>query len=247
VEKYRAAIFYLVLLSLLCAVPAVAASHWGYSGEFNPENWHKADPSYALCNNGKNQTPINIEPQYQTKLPPIKLTYTHKGQSLINNGHSIQVEFPANNTMTVGQQTFTLLQAHFHAPGENQLKGKSYPMEGHFVHKDGKGNLAVLAVFFFVFAENSNIASLWKSMPQKAGENAQLSGGGFDGRSILPAKLEYIYFNGSLTTPPCGEGVRWYVLKKAQTVSKQQVAKFTSIVGVNNRPLQPVNARPVLE
>jgi len=247
VKKRHAATFGLVVLCLVCAVPAIAASHWGYSGEFGPENWHKADPGYGLCNSGKNQTPINIEPQYKTKLPPIKLAYTHKGQSLVNNGHSIEVQFPPHNTMTVGKQTFTLVQAHFHAPSENLLNGKSYPMEGHFVHKDDKGHLAVLAVFYEEGAENPHMATLWKSMPHKAGESVHLPGDGFDGRGILPAKLDYIYFNGSLTTPPCSEGVRWYVLKKAQTVSRQQVEKFTGIIGVNNRPLQPVNARPVLE
>jgi carbonic anhydrase len=246
-KKFHATLFTLLLFGLLSAAPALAAGHWGYSGEAGPDNWYKVAPEFALCKEGKNQTPIDIVPQYQTNLPPLRLSYTHGGESLLNNGHSIQVKFPASNSLTVGERTFTLLQAHFHSPSENLLNGKSYPMEAHFVHQDDKGNLAVLAVFYQEGQGNPGIASLWQVMPQKVEESVQLPGGGFNAGAILPAKLDYIYFNGSLTTPPCSEGVRWYALKTVQTVSKEQIEKFTKLIGANNRPLQPVNARPVLE
>jgi carbonic anhydrase len=238
--------FFSCALLLLCAGPAVA-SHWGYSGEFGPEAWDKADAGFALCGSGKNQSPINVVPQYKTDLPPIQFTYTQKAQTIVNNGHTIEVQFPPSNTMTVGGQTFTLLQMHFHSPSENQLGGRSFPLEAHFVHRDNEGNLAVLAVFFEEGLENPNITALWNAMPQNAEESAQLSIDGFDGLSLYPGNLEYAFFNGSLTTPPCSEGVRWFVFKNTQTVSGAQVDQFTSVIGVNNRPVQPVNARPVLE
>jgi carbonic anhydrase len=245
-KRLHVAFLCCTLLLIVCALPAVA-SHWGYSGEFSPEMWDKADPGFALCGSGKNQSPINIEPQYKTNLPPIQFAYTQKGQTIVNNGHTIEVQFPSENTMIVGNQTFTLVQAHFHSPSENKLNGRSFPLEAHFVHRDTVGNLAVLAVFFEEGAENPNIATLWNAMPQNAGDSAALPVDGFDGLSLYPDTLEYFFFNGSLTTPPCSEGVRWFVFKNPRTVSGMQIEQFTSVIGANNRPVQPVNARPVLE
>ena len=183
---------------------AAVASHWGYSGEFGPDSWDKAAPEFALCGSGKNQSPINIEPQYKTTLPPIQFTYTQKGQTIVNNGHTIEVQFPPDNAMTIGTQTFNLVQAHFHAPSENQLYGKAFPLEAHFVHRDSGGNLAVLAVLFEEGEENLNLAALWNAMPQNAGESAQLPEG-FDGLSLFPENLEYFFFNGSLNTLPAAK------------------------------------------
>jgi carbonic anhydrase len=240
----------LLLACLLLAAPVLAAEgpHWGYAGAFDPRNWHKADPSFGLCRDGKNQTPVNIRPQYDVALPDLHILYDRKGESVLNNGHTIQVPFPAGNSLTVaGDRAFSLVQVHFHAPGENVLNGRSFLMEGHFVHRDNEGNLLVLAVFYQEGAENPGIASLWKDMPQAAGRTAKLSQP-FDPKSILPANLDYAYFNGSLTTPPCSEGVRWCVLKTPLTVSKAQAEALVKVMkGPNNRPLQAINARPVLE
>ena len=249
-KKYLQSVLGVFLACLILASPTLAAEghHWGYTGEFSPENWHKAGPSFGLCQEGKNQTPIDIKPHYDVALPALNLLYTHKGESILNNGHTIQVPFPSGNSLTVtGDKAYSLLQVHFHSPSENTLNGESFPMEAHFVHKDNDGNLLVLAVFFKEGEANPGIAALWKNMPQAANQTAKLSQA-FDPMSILPSSMDYIYFNGSLTTPPCSEGVRWCVLKTPLTVSKEQAEALLKIMkGPNNRPLQPANARPVLQ
>ena len=239
---------FLACLVLACPAPAAEGHHWGYAGEFDPANWHKADPAFGLCQDGRNQTPIDIKPRYDVALPALKLLYDYKGESVLNNGHTIQVPFPSGNGLTViGDRAFSLLQVHFHSPSENTLNGQSFPMEAHFVHKDNDGNLLVLAVFFTEGEANPGIASLWEHMPRQAGKTAKLPEP-FDPMRILPASMDYIYFNGSLTTPPCSEGVRWCVLKTPLTVSKAQAEALVAVMhGPNNRPLQPANARPVLE
>jgi carbonic anhydrase len=239
-----------LLASFFFAYPALSAEehHWGYSGLYNPEDWHKADPSFALCKEGKNQTPININPQYDVVLPDLELSYGQKGETILNNGHTVQVPFPEGNSLTVaGGAVYSLLQVHFHTPSENTLEGRSFPLEAHFVHQDAKGNLLVLAVLYQDGEKNPGLESLWESMPRVAGGTEQLPEK-FDPMSILPASMEYMYFNGSLTTPPCDEGVRWCVLKTPLTVSRDQAGALLAVMhGPNNRPLQPVNARPVLE
>ena len=248
-KEYIQSFVGVLLACLILVSPALAAEghHWGYTGEFSPENWHKADPSFGLCQEGKNQTPIDIKADYDVALPALNLAYDHKGESVLNNGHTIQVSFPSGNSLTVGDRVFSLLQVHFHSPSENTLNGQSFPMEAHFVHKDSEGNLLVLAVFFKEGEANPGMAALWKDMPKAANQTAKLSQA-FDPKSILPASMDYIYFNGSLTTPPCSEGVRWSVLKTPLTVSKEQAEELLKVMkGPNNRPLQPANARPVLE
>ncbi|MDR1125434.1 MAG: carbonic anhydrase family protein [Deltaproteobacteria bacterium] len=221
--------------------------HWGYSGAYSPENWHKADPSFAMCKEGKNQAPINIEPRYDVALPALELRYGRKGETVLNNGHTIQVPFSNGNSLTVaGGAVYSLQQVHFHTPSENTLAGRSFLLEAHFVHQDENGNMLVLAVFYKDGEKNPGLEPLWAAMPQAAGRTAKLTEK-FDPMSILPASLDYIYFNGSLTTPPCWEGVRWCALKTPLTVSQDQAqALRNAMKGPNNRPVQPVNARPVL-
>jgi carbonic anhydrase len=240
-------IFFVFSLFFTSAALAEGGHHWGYKGELSPENWYKADPAFNMCKEGKNQTPIDIKPQYDADLPDLKINYALKGDSIVNNGHTVQVSYPAGNTLTMGGVKFNLVQCHFHSPSENTMEGKSYPLEAHFVHQDAKGNLLVLAVFFAEGQENPAIASLWKAAPKKVGKSEKLAQP-FDPLSILPESKDYVYFNGSLTTPPCSEGVRWCVLKSPLSISKAQAETLMNMMhGPNNRPLQPVNARPVLE
>jgi carbonic anhydrase len=240
------------LLAAACLVaPAgdggAAEPHWSYAGEYGPSDWDKADPAFFLCKTGKNQSPVNLVPEYATILPPLAFQYPHKGTSVVNNGHTVQVQFPRGNTLTAGDKSFELVQMHFHTPSEHHYNGKAYPLEGHLVHSDKDGNTAVLAVFFEEGENNASLAALWADMPQKAGERRNLHPA-FEAFSLLPDNKEYMYFNGSLTTPPCSEGVRWYVLKRAVPVGREQIAAFLKCMGYpNNRPLQDVNARPVLQ
>lgn len=228
------------------AAPALA-QHWGYSGEAGPAHWSKLDAKYEMCGLGRNQSPIDLGSFVEADLKPLKLDYKAGAAEIVNNGHAIQANYAPGSALTVDGRTFELKQFHFHSPSENRVGGKSFPLEGHLVHADKDGNLAVVAVMFQEGAANPLLAKLWEKMPAKAGEKAALP----DGLSVtqmLPANRDYYRFNGSLTTPPCSEGVWWLVLKNSATVSKAQVEKFSKTVGfANNRPIQPVNARPVLK
>jgi len=238
-------------LSLIAALvlgwttPALA-QHWGYAGEAGPTNWSKIDPKFAMCALGRNQSPIDLAGLVEADLKPLKLAYKAGAADIVNNGHTIQVNYVPGSVLTVDGRTFELKQFHFHSPSENRIGGKQFPLEGHLVHADKEGSLAVVAVMFQEGAANPLLAKLWEKMPGKAGEKAELPGG-LSVAALLPADRDYYRFNGSLTTPPCSEGVWWLVMKKPASVSKKQVEQFSKTIGfANNRPVQPVNARPVL-
>jgi carbonic anhydrase len=223
------------------------AQHWGYQGEAAPQNWGKLDSKFALCASGKNQSPIDLTGFTQAQLKPLKLDYKPGVADIVNNGHTVQVNYAAGSMLTVDGNTFELKQFHFHAPSENKINGKQFPLEGHLVHADKDGNLAVVAVMFEEGAANALLTKLWEKIPATAGETNALPPG-MSVTQLLPKEGEYYRFNGSLTTPPCSEGVRWFVMKKPVTVSKSQIAQFSKAVGVaNNRPIQRVHARSVLQ
>lgn len=230
----------------LAAAPAFG-QHWGYSGEAGPENWGKLDAKYVMCALGRNQSPIDLKDFVEADLQSMKQDYKAGAAEVINNGHTVQVNYAPGSTLTVSGRTFELKQFHFHAPSENRIGGKQFPMEAHLVHADKDGNLAVVAVMFEEGAANPLLDNVWKAMPAKAGGKAALPTG-LNATGLLPSSTDYYRFNGSLTTPPCSEGVWWLVVKKPATASKAQVSQFSSTMGfANNRPVQPANARPVLQ
>lgn len=238
--------------SLLIAAVAIIwnttalAQHWAYSGEAAPENWSKLDAKFAVCGIGRNQSPIDLAGFVEAELKPLKFEYQAAASDIVNNGHTVQVDYAPGSALTVDGRRFELKQFHFHSPSENRIGGKQFPLEGHLVHADKDGNLAVVAVMFREGAANPLLVNLWQKMPAKAGGKAALPAG-LNAVSLLPADRDYYRFNGSLTTPPCSEGVWWLVMKKMASVSKAQVEQFAKAVGfANNRPVQPVNARPVL-
>lgn len=233
----------------LAAAPTFASegTEWGYSGDTGPENWGTLDPAFSACGTGVNQSPVDLASFVDGELPALELDYSAGSAEIVNNGHSIQVNYPAGSTLTVDGISFSLQQFHFHTPSENRLAGRSFPIEAHFVHADAAGNLAVLAVMFEQRATNIALDSLWKFMPRNAGGKAALPGS-TDASSLLPPSLDYFRYNGSLTTPPCSEGVRWLVLKTPVSVSSVQAEKLAEVLGhSNNRPTQPLNARIILE
>lgn len=222
------------------------AQHWGYSGEAGPENWSKIDAKYAMCGIGRNQSPIDLGTFVEADLKPLKFAYKRGASEIVNNGHTVQINYAAGSSVAVDGHAFELKQFHFHSPSENRIGGKQFPLEGHLVHADKDGDLAVVAVMFQEGAANPLLAKIWPTMPAKAGEKAALPAG-LSVAQMLPKERDYYRFNGSLTTPPCSEGVWWVVLKRPATVSKAQLEQFSKSIGfANNRPVQPLNARAVL-
>lgn len=241
----KSIIFSCILISSAAAF-ASADVHFGYSGEHGPEHWAKLSPDNFACS-ASNQSPVNLTGFIEADLRPIEFNYKAGGKEILNNGHSVQINYQSGSTIHIDGSEFALLQVHFHAPSENHIDGKSYPLEAHLVHADKAGNLVVVAVMYEEKAENSTLAGAWLQMPKHAGDKLQLNSA-FNIDGILPANRDYYRFNGSLTTPPCSEGVRWLVLKDSVPVSAKQVKAFSSaLTGPNNRPIQATNARVILK
>ena len=221
--------------------------HWSYSGQDGPEHWGSLAEKFSVCTTGKNQSPVNLTGMIESDLKAIKIDYKDGGNKVLNNGHTIQVNYAPGSTITLDGHSFELKQFHFHSPSENTIEGRSYPLEAHFVHADPDGNLAVIAVMFEEGKENAELEKAWAHMPEQAGEPQDLKAM-VNAEVLLPKQHDYYRFNGSLTTPPCSEGVWWLVMKNSDTASKAQIEKFTHVMHhANNRPLQAINARMILE
>ncbi len=240
-----------ITLALGLAVLSVASiagegPSWSYSGEAGPDKWAKLTPEYATCA-GKNQSPVNLSGFTKADLKPIKFSYKTDNDEILNNGHTIQVNLPAGSSIAVDGTQFDLKQFHFHAPSENLIDGKSYPLEAHLVHADKDGNLAVVAVMFKEGKANKALAKAWAQLPEKEGEKLNLTAS-LSATELLPVTRAYYSFSGSLTTPPCSEGVRWLVIKQPMTASQSQIEAFAHAVHhENNRPVQAINARAILK
>ena len=246
--KKKLLISYAVLSLTFGSASALASekADWGYSGHQGPENWAKLSGDNLTCN-GKNQSPINLTGFIEADLTPLIFDYQQGGEQVINNGHTVQVNYQQGSSITIDGKHFNLLQFHFHAPSENHINGHSYPLEAHLVHADKNGNLAVVAVMFKEGKSNALLAKAWQSMPKHAGEQHKLTSK-VNVDKLLPKNRDYYRFNGSLTTPPCSEGVRWLVMKDAVSASKTQIENFESALHeANNRPIQPLNARSVMQ
>ena len=227
--------------------PEQHASHWAYTGAAGPEHWATLDAANVACGAGRNQSPIDLDNLVEAELGALALDYRPTAAGILNNGHAIQVGYAAGSSLTIEGRSFELKQFHFHSPSENTVRGKHFPLEAHLVHQDTDGNLAVVAVMFEEGAKNAFLDTLWTAVPAEAGKEGVLPTG-LSASSLLPTDRDYYRFNGSLTTPPCSEGVLWAVLKQPSAVSKEQIEQFSAMLGfANNRPVQPRNARPVLQ
>ena len=223
------------------------AHNWTYTGEHGPEHWGDLSSDFSICAIGKAQSPIDIRDSFPAQLPPIKFSYQASSLKIINNGHTIQINYAPGSTITVGEKTYELMQFHFHHPSEEKINGRSYPMVAHLVHKDKVGRLAVVAVLIEEGNANQLISTLWDNLPPEEGKEQELDRVKVDVRHLLPTDHKYYTFVGSLTSPPCSEGVTWYVLQASAAISKAQIEKFAAVYPLNARPIQPLNDRVVLK
>jgi carbonic anhydrase len=240
-----AGVWMLLVLPVLHAAEEGHPPHWAYTGAQSPAHWGELDPQYSACKLGHAQSPINIAHAASADLPPLKLDYQASGLNIIDNGHTVQVNPAPGSRLTVGDKTYDLKQFHFHHPGEEHVSGKGFPLEAHFVHQDSDGHLAVVAVLFAEGAANPLIDTLWKNIPAEKGKAQDVPSTSVQALDLIPAKRDYFTYPGSLTTPPCTEGVTWYVLKAHPTVSAQQIATFAKLYPKDARPIQPTNGRSV--
>jgi carbonic anhydrase len=241
----------LVRLCLLGALgaagPALAEGghHWGYEGEGGPAAWASLDPEFSACKLGHLQSPIDIHGAKVADLPAIHFEYRPSPLKIIDNGHTIQVNYAPGSSITVQGKQYELVQFHFHRPSEERINGRPSDMVAHLVHKDQDGNLAVVAVLLKIGGANKLIQTLWDALPRKKDEEEAKSVE-VNAAGLLPAnKSAYYTFTGSLTTPPCSEGVTWFVLKSPMFISEQQVLRFALLYSMNARPTQPLNGREI--
>lgn len=217
--------------------------HWSYSGDTGPGHWGDLDPSYASCKEGKAQSPINLKWSKVKDKSEIKLSYHDSSIKMLDNGHTIQTNFEPGNKAWIHGQEYELLQMHFHTGSEHQFSGKGFPLELHFVHKDPHGKLAVIGVMFKEGEENPLINDLWKNIPHEKNEEVAVSGTKLNPEKLIPEVQTHYHYQGSLTTPPCSEGVSWNVLNTPLEVSKSQIDAFKKLYSKNNRPVQALNGR----
>jgi carbonic anhydrase len=228
--------------------------HWGYEGDDGPASWSSLSPVYALCGEGKGQSPIALTSggaatgaqwsfNYGSTL--FKVAHNEHVNELVDNGHTIQVTVEEGSTLTLNGREYTLKQFHFHTPSEHTLDGKNLPMEMHMVHQDSAGGFAVVSVLFEEGKANANIAKLVANLPAAKGDTVTVANERLDLKIHLPSTEKAFHYVGSLTTPPCSEQVQWLVLQERISVSKEQVAAFAALIGPNNRPVQPLHTRTV--
>lgn len=221
--------------------------HWAYEGKEGPESWGKLSPEFATCDIGRNQSPINVEETIHASIKPLKSIQKFPAKDIVNNGHTVQISFKEGNMLVLDSAAYQMKQVHFHAPSENTIRGKSFPLEAHFVHADSKGNLSVIGVMYTEGKANAGLAKLWEQMPNDVGEPKPLKNRVIPSE-LIPENRGYYRFSGSLTTPPCSEGVRWLLMKNPLTASKEQIEAFKHAVHHNNnRPVQPLNGRVIVE
>lgn len=222
--------------------------HWGYKGETGPKHWGEIKEEYKLCATGTMQTPINIVATEDIALAPLEFSYKTDATDVINNGHTVQINIANGSDVMIDGKAYALKQFHFHTPSENNINGQKYALEAHFVHAAKDGSLAVVAVMFEEGKANPILAKIWDKFPLKENHKVALNLSASDIRAILPANKDYYKFTGSLTTPPCTEGVKWNVFKTSMTISKEQVKQFFDTFGhSNNRPLQDTNKRIIAQ
>ena len=219
---------------------AHGAPHWGYDGELNPAKWGDVFP---VCGSGKSQSPVDIRGPFEKATNELKPSFKPATLKIVNNGHTLQVNVGNGSKTEINGESYELLQFHFHRPSEEHIEGKPMAMVAHFVHKSAAGKLAVIGVLLSEGAENESVKMIWANAPKEEGPEKVVAESTLNPAAMLPKRLHYYSFEGSLTTPPCTEGVTFYILKTPTTISRAQVDAFP--FKMNARPVQPLNGRHI--
>jgi carbonic anhydrase len=243
----RFALLLIVSASLSTFAQNKSTPEFGYSGADGPKAWGDLSPAYSTCKLGHMQSPIDIRGAHKEALPAIQFDYKDTALKIINNGHSIQVNYAPGSWITVGDKKYELRQFHFHHPSEEHIDGRAYDMVVHLVHADADGQLVVVAILLKNGSANGAIQTIWDHLPDKEGQEQDVAGVSINAAALLPQNTGYYEFQGSLTTPPCTEGVTWYVLKTPVDVSRGEVDAFAKLYPHNARPIQSAAGRRILE
>ncbi len=218
------------------------AAHWSYGGEGGPEQWGMLKPEFSACAKGSRQSPIDIRSGIKVDLEPIQFDYRPSGFSVIDNGHTVQVNLAGGNAIEVQGRRYDLVQFHFHRPSEERINGRQFDMVAHLVHKDPEGRLAVVAVLLDRGSAQPLVQTIWNNLPLEKGYEVNVRAD-LDMNQLLPADRRYFTYMGSLTTPPCSEGVLWLVLQQPVPITQEQIGVFTRLYPMNARPVQQASGR----
>ncbi|MGB6974803.1 MAG: carbonic anhydrase family protein [Terracidiphilus sp.] len=238
------------LLILVCATATLASAQsarWDYEGKYGPVNWSRIDPSYRACSDGHRQSPIDIRHAYLNRaLQPIEFHYIAGGVTLENDGRTIVVRVHPGSYILINGVRYDLMSYDFHHPSEESVKGKLADMDVELLHKSANGKYVILESRFFedIDEPNPTLATLWDHLPTAAGTSQDLASM-VNPAGLLPGDGNYWTYMGSLNTPPCTEGVRWFVMQTPVTISRQQYRAFVALFRVDSRPLQDTNRRRI--
>jgi carbonic anhydrase len=222
-----------------------AGANWSYEGKDGPLNWGRLDPAYRACSQGKEQSPIDIRGAHLNKsLQPIEFHYVSGAMTLTNTGHTVQVTPPTGSYIVANGTRYDLVQFHFHHPGEEPVKGKLPDMTLHLVHKSADGKIAVVAVRLNEGNANAVLASLWAHLPKTPGATDKTTES-MSPAGLLPTERAYWTYEGSLTAPPCTEGVRWFIFRQEVELSRDQLRSFAALYKVNSRLGQATHGRKI--
>jgi carbonic anhydrase len=219
--------------------------HWSYEGDSGPDKWGELDEENTACSTGSQESPVDIKDAIFARQPSLKFSWSKRPDTIINNGHTIQLDFAQGNTLHVGDRSFGLTQFHFHHPSEHLVEGKRFAMEAHFVHAAETGGLAVLGVFIVPGKANAVFSKIVSTMPPTAGPSVSADPA-IDPSRLLPAQRDYYRYEGSLTTPPCSQTVDWLVLTHHIEVGESDIARFAKLFPMNARPVQKLDRRFIL-
>ncbi|MDN4493475.1 carbonic anhydrase [Ureibacillus aquaedulcis] len=227
--------------------------YWSYTGETGPEQWINVNSNYEACGRGELQSPINIEiketadQQEAVKLAEqISLNYDQAIFTVENIGHTIEANSTTlENSLLINDKEYKLTGIHFHSPSEHQLNGQYFDMEAHLYHKSEEGEMAIIGLFIESGEENLVLAEMWDEIPTDGDEAAKILKNPVDLQLLLPEQKSVYQYMGSITAPPCTEGVNWFILEQPIEMSDDQINRFSSIFLQNNRPIQELNGRDV--
>lgn len=226
-----------------CSTVEQSKAGWSYSGKTGPQHWGELGPQNAMCSQGIEQSPIDIPAEAPVRTGDILFNYQPTPLAVLNNGHAIQVNYAPGSSITVEGETYNLLQFHFHALSEHTMAGQHAPMEVHFVHQSADGVYAVVGVMMNRGAASAAYEPVGSRAPGEPGQTSATHGEMINAIDMLPADRSYYRYDGSFTTPPCTEGVKWFVLATPVELSDAQLGAFEAIYHNNYRPVQPMNNR----
>ena len=220
------------------------SAEWGYEGPGGPEHWATLAEAYAGCA-GEQQSPVDLTGYQPGDGGPLSFSYGGGASAARYDGRFVHADFEDGNTLRAGERAFGLKSAHLHAPSEHRIEGAEFAAELHLVHADGEGDLAVVGLLFEPGEPSSLVQAILDAAPP-SGETAS-EGIALSASACVPDGTAYYSYDGSKTTPPCDEGVSWFVMREPRTISQAQVDALLALSGgPSNRPFQPIGGRAIL-